>query len=205
MAQTNTQTPLAPHKFNEQILVVKRTPLFPHGAWDGIKKVDFDNYLNIITNNCEFLPRGLMEEDPTYKQIIPYLVFKHDNKYFLMQRDSKASESRLQSKFSLGIGGHIRKEDMQENNIFDWATREFHEEINYTGKLTIEPIGVLNDDSDPVGQVHIGFVFVLHGDSPEISIKSELQSGKLVSIEQCAAHADKMESWSKIVFNFLTQ
>ena len=71
-----------------------------------------------------------METDPAYKQIIPYLVFTYENKYFLMQRQKKASETRLQSKYSLGIGGHIREEDMENCTLVDWAKREFEEEID---------------------------------------------------------------------------
>src|SRR5690606_7557172 len=105
-------------------------------------------------------PRSLMEQDQRYKQIIPYLVFTHENKYFVMQRTSTTTEQRLKNKYSLGIGGHIRQEDMNGNSIFEWAEREFHEEVSYHGNLEIIPLGVLNDDTNDVGKVHIGFVFL---------------------------------------------
>jgi len=204
MAQINPT--VQPHStpLDEHILVVKRTHLFPDDAWQGLKKIDFESYLKIINSHKEFLPRSLMEQDPTFKQIIPYLVFEHDNKYFIMQRQAKASEQRLQSKFSLGIGGHIRQEDLQEDtSIFDWARREFHEEVEFKGSLEIEPLGILNDDSNEVGKVHIGFVFILHGDSAEISVKSELKSGLLVTREECLEYVSRMETWSQIVFENL--
>lgn len=231
MAQTTATTQLPPHKFEEQILVLKRTLLFPKGPWNGIKKVNLNHYLSLIEQHCEFHPRGLMENDPTYKQIIPYLVFSHKGTYFLMERHAKASEQRLKSKLSLGIGGHIRKEDMdlsadlsavalakeeacrvekpgqakvEGKSIVDWARREFHEEVNYQGKLAIKPLGILNDDSNEVGKVHIGFVFLLEGDSPEISVKSELQSGHLKSLDELIASRDRMETWSQLVVDCLT-
>ncbi len=189
---------------DELILVVKRNFLFENdGAWQGIKKVDFESYLKIIQNKKEFLPRSLMEQDPAYKQIIPYLVFTHESKLFLMQRRTQATETRLRNKFSLGIGGHIRQEDMTTNSIIDWATREFHEEVEYQGKLNIKPIGILNDDSNEVGKVHIGFVFLLEGDSEQIKVKSELKSGNLLSMQDCQQYLENMESWSQLVFNFL--
>src|ERR1700722_9070149 len=77
------------HKNEEQILVVKRQHLFIDGDWQGLKKINLDSYLPIINAHKEFLPRGLMEVDPTYKQIIPYLVFEHQNQYFLIQRQNK--------------------------------------------------------------------------------------------------------------------
>jgi len=207
--QSNSSSPsvrpeeLRGQRHDEQILVIRRDLLFPNGAWHGLKAVDFTSYLNLIKSHQEFHSRATMETDPTYKQIIPYLIFVHNNRYFLMQREKKASETRLQSKFTLGIGGHIRKEDMQSNSLFDWATREFHEEVNYTGELTIEPLGILNDDSNEVGKVHVGFVFLLHGSSGDISVKSELANGELYSLEECGDFYDRMETWSQMVADAL--
>lgn len=205
MTHVNTQTQIHPVVQDEQILVVKRSHLFAKEAWQGLKKINFESYIEIINKNKEFLPRSIMETDPTYKQIIPYLIFEHKNRYFLMQRQAKASEQRLQSKFSLGIGGHIRHEDLQEGtSIFDWAQREFHEEVNYSGNLEIEPLGILNDDSNDVGKVHIGFVLLLHGDSANISVKSELKSGQLVSLQECESYKDRLESWSQSIFEAIS-
>jgi len=184
---------------SEQILVVKRNHLFPHGAWSGLKTVDFDHYLHIINHKKEFQPRILMEQDITYKQIIPYLIFNHGNNFFLMQRRSDASEKRLANKYTLGIGGHIRQEDTTSNSIFEWARREFHEEVDYDGNLSIKSIGIINDDANDVGKVHIGFALLLTGDSPDIRIKSELKSGTLITLEECKQLIDQMESWSQYV------
>lgn len=189
---------------DELILVVKRNELFKDTkAWQGIIKCNFDNYLEIIQNKKEFLPRSLMETDFSYKQIIPYLVFTYDNKLFLMQRKSQASETRLKNKFSLGIGGHIRQEDMSTDSIIDWAKREFHEEVNYNNDLKINPLGIINDDFNDVGKVHLGFVFLLEGNSDQIKVKSELKDGKLLSYDECKQYYNNMESWSQIIFSSL--
>jgi len=208
MAETPTthQTSPITSKNDEQILVVKRKHLFAtKAAWSGLKQVNFDSYLDIINEQKEFLSRGLMEADPTYKQIIPYLVFKHNDTYFLMQRQGDATEKRLQNKYSLGIGGHIRKEDLTQQSIFDWAQREFHEEVSYAGDLKITPIGILNDDSNAVGQVHIGFVLLIEGEHNNISVKSELKSGELLTLEEMKPYFTHMESWSQIVFEFIAK
>lgn len=202
MAQIQSQNTLPTVK-TERILVIKRSELFQESAWTGIKAVNFDNYLKLIQEKQEFMPRNLAEEDFDYKQIIPYLVFQHNETYFLMQRKSESSEQRLANKYSLGIGGHLREEDMQGATLFDWARREFEEEINYTGNLEITPLGILNDDSNDVGKVHVGFVFLLKGDSTNISIKSELQNGELLSVEQCQEKYELMETWSQLVFDFI--
>src|SRR3990167_142376 len=202
--QKETNHQLTMQKQVEHILVIKRDHFFSiTPAWTGLKEVSFEQYIGLINEKKEFLPRPTMEQDLTYKQIIPYLIFENDNKYFLMQRSATVSESRLKNKYSLGIGGHIRQEDMQEQSIFDWAKREFNEEVNYTGAVEIEPLGILNDDSDAVGQVHIGFVLLLKGNSSNISVKSELKHGALKSLQECIDSIDKMETWSRMVIEFL--
>ena len=204
--QTTSQPKKAVNlKKDEKILVVKRKHLFYEGEWNGLKQVPFDTYLDIIKNKQEFLWRSEMEEDPNYQQIIPYLVFSYHGSLFLMQRKSTSSEGRLSNKFSLGIGGHIRQEDIKGKSIFDWADREFHEEVKYHGTFTIKPLGILNDDSNSVGQVHIGFVFLLEGDSPQINVRSELKQGNLIPIATCKRYLDRMETWSQIIVAFLLE
>jgi predicted NUDIX family phosphoesterase len=201
---TTYNTHAQPTAHDEQILVVQRELLFHDGAWSGLKSDDMDRYKTVVIQHGEFKPRSAMESDTRYKQIIPYLIFEYRQHYFLMQRRHNASEARLQNKFSLGIGGHIRQEDMIGKNIFDWATREFHEEVNYTGTLDIEPLGLINDDSNSVGQVHVGFVLLLHGNSETISIKAEHKSGSLVSESTMGTYIESMESWSQIVWRFIS-
>ncbi|HLJ31189.1 MAG TPA: hypothetical protein VKU36_02015 [Candidatus Babeliales bacterium] len=215
MSQVTTSPQQYILSHDEHILVVRRAHLFTsEQAWHGLKEVNFDDYLHVINHRKEFHPRSLMEVDPVYKQIIPYLIFVHDNRYFLMQRKSDASESRLRNKLTLGIGGHIREEDMSENSpcppklsakdgLFAWALREFHEEVNYAGNVKVEPLGIINDDSNDVGKVHIGFALLLRGDSPDISVKSELKSGMLVSLDDCRIQKESMESWSQFVVDAL--
>lgn len=186
---------------DEMILVVKREYLFPNGSWEGLRVDELTHCLDAIATHSEFHPRSLMESDNSYKQIIPYLIFQHEDKFFLMQRKKSASETRLQSKYSLGIGGHMRLEDFQQGpDLFAWARREFQEEVAYSGNLEILPVGVLNDDSNSVGEVHLGLVLILVGDSSDISVKSELKSGQLMSVVECFDYVHKMETWSQMMF-----
>lgn len=193
-------------KHDEHILVVKTAKLFQgKPAWQGLRDLPFTEFQELVMQEKEFHPRSMMEIDPRYKQIIPYLIFTHNEKYFLMQRRDTASEQRLKNKYSLGIGGHIRLEDLIEGDIIDWARREFNEEVEYTGSYTVKALGILNDDSSPVGEVHIGCVLLLEGNSSEISIKSELKSGKLASLDECQELYPSMESWSKTVYTALRE
>ena len=144
-----------------------------------------------------------MEEDPTYKQICPYLIFNYQDKFYLMQRKNTASEQRLKNKYSFGVGGHIREEDIVGKKMEAWADREFNEEIDYKGSYTMKPLGLINDESNPVGHVHTGFAFLLQGDSDNIKIRSELKHGQLLTLKECESYFDDMESWSQMVFNVL--
>jgi predicted NUDIX family phosphoesterase len=204
MTIQTTSIPQASLTHDEHILVIKRTALFSQNdAWQGLRQGSLEQYLPLIEQEKEFLPRSQMEMDPRYKQIIPYLIFTYENKYFLMQRQAKASEQRLKNKYSLGIGGHIREEDITGKTIIEWAQREFDEEVQYTGSYTVTSLGILNDDSNPVGEVHVGFVLLLEGTSPDIKVNSELKSGQLLSLDECAAYYDAMENWTQIVFDVL--
>jgi len=192
-----------PTKQDESVLVVPRTDLFPQDAWQGLQHVDEATIAQLIFEKRAFLPRSVAEYNPAFKQIIPYLVFRYQDQYFLMQRRATSSETRLKNCFSFGIGGHIRAEDMQTASIADWAQREFHEEVSYQGTLSISLLGVLNDDSNEVGKVHAGFVYLLEGNSPHITVKEELKSGSLKTLSECAEYYAQMESWSQLVFDYL--
>lgn len=197
---TKTNTP----KADEKILVVARKWLFPTTTFNGFLACnDFESYQLLINQHQEFRWRSEVENDPSYKQIIPYLVFEYNKTFFLMRRRTTASEQRLKDKYSLGIGGHLRQEDLSSNNLFDWAQREFFEEINYEGSVHPIPLGLINDESNSVGQVHIGFVFLLQGTSNNIAIKDEHKEGRLVTLDECLALYENLESWSKFVYDHL--
>jgi predicted NUDIX family phosphoesterase len=196
------QSPLLA-KHDEMILVVPRTALFPKEAHYGMVPCDDQSLATLITKHQQFMPRSLMEQDPSFKQIIPCMVYKHNDMYFLMQRKAKATETRLQSKFTLAIGGHIREEDLQANSIIEWAQREFEEEVSFDGSYSVRCIGLLNDDTNAVGQVHVGVVYLLEGDSSRISIKEEHEQGMLMTLDECEKFYDRMESWTQIIFNYL--
>ena len=199
---------IQPVHLDEEILVVQRSQLLKlnnNTLWHGINKEMFQACTAIISTHAAFIPRSRAETNPAYKQIIPYLIFSHSEKIFVMQRKTTSSEQRLAQKFSIGIGGHIRQEDITSNNIFTWAQREFNEEINYNGKKKVTNLGILNDDSNDVGKVHLGIVLHITGDNDQISIKDEHKSGILLSLDECMALYDQMEPWSQICLQFLIQ
>lgn len=191
----------------ESILVVPRTILIPdeQQAWYGLKQVNEQDCIGLITANQQFLPRPAMEQDPKYKQIIPYMVYIVEDKVFVMQRRENASEARLAGKLTIGIGGHIRQEDMLNKSILAWAERELHEEVHLEGTYSTELLGMLNDDTNPVGEVHMGLVLLMRGTSTQISVKSELKSGTLMTISECLEKVEQFESWSQVILEQLSK
>jgi predicted NUDIX family phosphoesterase len=186
-------------KHSENILVVSRQKIFSDQEFNGLAKKNINNYLDIIKKNMEFKPRYLMEEDLSFKQVIPYIIFQANNKIFVMQRQNNASEQRLKNKFSIGIGGHIRITDVSSDSILDWAKREFHEEVNFNDDFDANIIGLVNDDSTFVGKVHLGVVILMVSQSENIKIRSELKSGQLVDIKDLHKYINEMENWSQII------
>src|SRR3990167_2521932 len=188
----------------ERVMVVKRDEIFADGIWRGIKTANLQKYLNIISTRHKFLPRSEVEENPHWQQIIPYLIFEKGDKIFLMRRKSDHTDKRLANMYSIGVGGHVNKKDMGSRNIMNWAKREFEEEISYEGHYKSEFLGLINDDSNDVGLVHLGLVIKISGDSDNISIKDEHKSGSLESLSKIGAHYKHMETWSQIVYDFLS-
>jgi len=148
-----------------EILVFKTSLLDSLGKFQGLLKgEDCELYVNEILQpeNFEWIPRNLAEKDPSYKQIIPYCVIVCANKTFTYSRNKNGNENRLHGKKSLGVGGHIEKEDsINSENFYENAVkRELKEEISLDlGAIKSNKIiGIINDDSNDVGKVHFGIV-----------------------------------------------
>jgi predicted NUDIX family phosphoesterase len=188
---------------NESVLVVARNIIIPR-SWTGVSASRLKGFTEIIRQYGQFRRRSEVEEDPCWQQIIPYLVFRYQDQYFLMQRTNQGTEERLHNLYTLGIGGHVRKEDLGGETIIEWAKREFEEEIDYQGHYVNQELGLLNDESNEVGHVHLGYVILLEGDSDQIKIREENKlSGELKTLDEVAQIYPQMESWSKLVFDFL--
>ena len=97
----------------EDVLVVPRDVLFAGSEWTGFRATGLDDLLARVRANYRFRPRREVEEDATEPQIIPYVVFRHDDRYFLTHRLRRSSERRLRHLYSLGVGGHINPEDVE--------------------------------------------------------------------------------------------
>lgn len=203
---------------DEQILVVKADIIFKKAKWQGLKTDDLDYYIDLIKNNHEFKRRGDMERDPSYQQIIPYILFSAkdgsapggSDKFFAYKYIKEAGETRLiNNDYQLGVGGHINKEDVNESkNVLEAGMmREWLEEVDFKGKILEKKlVGILNDESREVEKVHLGLVYHFVGDNTDIQIKEkEKMEGKLISLNEVINNTSH-SPWMKIVCdNYLSK
>jgi len=191
--------------FTEHVLCVTRAEVFPDGAWHGFVDTELDRVQKVIRERSFFMLRSDVEDDPSYQQIIPYVVFRHHGRYLLTRRLRASSEKRLRQQYSLGIGGHINPGDLDAGDpIADGLKREWEEEVDYQGHFEARLLGLLNDESSPVSKVHLAVVFLLDGDTPEISIReTDKLAGELLTLQEMRIHYLEMESWSQMVYDRL--
>jgi predicted NUDIX family phosphoesterase len=189
---------------NEKVLVVKKDIIFQNEHWQGLKKNNLSYLLDLIRNNCQFMPRGNVEDDPSWQQIVSYIVFSFENKYFLYRYLEKAGEQRLKNDWILGIGGHINSVDVKDGeDILKIGTmREWNEEVDYQGKLIEKKlVGILNDESRPVEAVHLGLIYHFKGDNPKIFVKEKDKiEGSLIEREKLIEYLKNTNGWAPIVW-----
>ncbi|NOX71289.1 MAG: NUDIX domain-containing protein [Candidatus Micrarchaeota archaeon] len=187
----------------EDIMVIARNALFGENderAFNGFMSIEKVDFLPIIKDSLVARPRTEMENDPTYKQVIPYTVFSHDGKLFLYRRTKNSGEARLHDKYSIGVGGHMNP--AEGDVIIAGMEREFHEELIYNDEYEYEIVGFINDDSDDVGKVHFGVVFLVRGKTPDIEVaeKDKLEGG-LVTLDEVEGKRSLLEKWSSFTLD----
>src|SRR6267143_5115204 len=130
---------------SEQVLFVKREDIFPDGAWHGFITDHLDRYQSVIRAHHLFKPRAEVEDDPSFQQIIPYVVFRHRDRYLLTHRLRASSERRLRKQYSLGVGGHINPGDLEGGDpIQDGLEREWEEGGIYKESFEARLLGLRN-------------------------------------------------------------
>lgn len=185
----------------ERVMVVERaslSDLLNHHFFNLIR-IDPDAILDVIRAEHFFVPRPEAEVSPQYKQIIPYVVIRHADAYFLLKRTAKQTESRLHHKLSLGIGGHINPDTP---DILEGLRKELEEEVHVDSPYELTFIGILNDDTTDVSRVHLGVVYLLEPEEPRVTVReTEKMTGSWVARADLAAKRDAMETWSQVVYD----
>jgi predicted NUDIX family phosphoesterase len=192
----------------ERVLVIRRSLFDSLGSFHGLQS-EVGRYLPVFLEpqNHFFVPRAEAEEDPSLKQLIPYVVVTSGDRILHYRRGSGSGETRLLKKGSVGIGGHINDED-GEGEAFDSSAyqralmRELQEEIRISSSFVERPLALLNDDTNPVGAVHLGIVHQCQLSTPEVVANEEaIAELGFLSLEELALRHEQLESWSQIVLN----
>lgn len=195
---------------DENVLVVRRSLFDQLGNFHGLN-FEAQKYLRelLTRGNNFFLPRAQAEQDPTHKQIIPYVLLAFGDKVLYYVRGKKAGEQRLVAKGSIGIGGHMNEGDeslfaLDEAAYLAGVEREVNEEIKIDTQFEDRIVALLNDDTTEVGRVHLGIVHVFKLAAPKVEKREAMITNlAFLSKEDLLSRRDSMESWSQLCLDSL--
>jgi predicted NUDIX family phosphoesterase len=195
---------------NENVLVVKRELFDELGSFQGLN-FEAEKYLKAILSRGSnfFVPRPEAENDPAYKQIIPYALIAFEETVLHYVRGKKAGEQRLVAKGSIGIGGHMNETDeslfaLDEQAYRAGVEREVNEEIRIDTLFEDRIVALLNDDSTEVGRVHLGIVHIFKLKEPNVQKREAMITGlTFLTKEELMARRESLETWSQICLNSL--
>jgi predicted NUDIX family phosphoesterase len=207
----------------EFVFVVPRTALFPEFYPHGLVRfagrpgagLTLSAFEAAIADEGFFVERAYAERTPSLKQVIPYSIVRCEGRVLLTRRLKSGGEARLHGKHSIGIGGHINPEDLgsvdvtSTRNPIDAGTRrEIDEELVVKGQYKVHRVGILNDDSNAVGAVHVGVVQIVTIDG-EVDIRERNQlEGRLVTLEELKSLLDRgtdVETWSRLLIEHIDE
>lgn len=198
----------------EHVLVVPTAVFHELGHFQGFV-ADGARYLDALLRpeHVSFRPRGAMEHDPSFKQLIPYVVFRWRDpaggvRLFQYTRGSGQGEGRLHRKRSIGVGGHISADDAAAGAgpapYEEGLRRELAEEVEIDTAYTLNCVGLINDDETEVGRVHLGVVHLCDVAEPAVrSRETDLLDSGFVPVDELLADLAGFESWSRICLEAL--
>ena len=185
----------------EHVYAVPRESLMDGAGWYGLRTDGLEAFVAAVERDGRYEPRAAMEIDPAFKQIIPYLVLRDGQRYFLMQRTAAGGDTRLHGRYSIGVGGHLNPGD---DGLIGGLRREWDEELVADFVPDFRLVALLNDDTTPVGAVHLGAVYVADADGRSVAIReTDKLTGGFAEPAEVAGVADRLETWSALAFEFL--
>ncbi|MGD1034045.1 MAG: NUDIX hydrolase [Candidatus Dormibacteria bacterium] len=192
---------------DEDVLCIPRTTIFPGNVWHGLVTRGLERVLRTIRACSEYRPRHLVEDDPTQQQVIPYCIVHcpDDDTYLITRRLRHSSERRLHNLYSLGVGGHVNPGDGERfDPVVGGLMREWQEEIVCASPATARLVALLNEDSTPVGRVHLGLVFLVEPEAGPVAVRETHKlEGEIMTLEAMRRYYLSMESWSQLCYDDL--
>jgi predicted NUDIX family phosphoesterase len=187
----------------ERVLVLPRERV-PGGCdFIGVRGVE-GSFLPVLREavaaHASYLDRPIAEDDAAFKQLIPYVVVRDRGRVFLMERTDAGGDARLHGKASIGVGGHLNPVDTGDDPLMVGLRREWAEELAAEWDPEFRLVGLLNDDSNPVGAVHLGVVFEVEADGRPVAVRErDKLSGRMVDPAEVRRAWDRLETWSQLV------
>lgn len=201
------------------ILAVRSTHLPSYLKATGFHRLAHEDALRVLEEAGTFVgPRPILEDDERFRQIIPYIVLRQGPDFIGYIRGASGNEARLHGKIAIGLGGHIDLPDCtitDSGNIDLMATldqaasRELAEEVCCMdlGSMVTLPspkwVGLLLDNSDAVGRVHIGVVGVIDAEGEVFALEESQEGIERFSADELKANRDRLESWTAILSDHL--
>ncbi len=186
----------------EQVLVVPTAVFHQLGLFQGFSP-EVERYLPALLQpqHLRYLPRPEAEEDPSFKQLIPYVVLRCGDLLFHYTRGRAGSEARLRALCSIGVGGHVNPGDGSLANAYRAGLqREIAEEIHLECGYRERTLGLINDDSNAVGQVHLGIVHVFDLERPEARRREAVLADEgFAPLAELRRQAERFETWSRFL------
>jgi predicted NUDIX family phosphoesterase len=198
---------------DEQVLVVRAELLRKLGHFQGFTS-DVDRYVPELLrpDQTTYRPRGEVEHDPSFKQLIPYMLFAHRDRsgtrlLFHYTRGSGQDEARLRRKRSIGIGGHISLVDagQADTSYRQGMQRELAEEVRLETPYVERCVGLINDDETEVGSVHLGIVHLFEVEQPAVHPReAEIVESGFLPVSELLPSLEAFETWSQICLRWLS-
>jgi predicted NUDIX family phosphoesterase len=195
---------------DEEVLVIPAQLLDQLGPFSGFQP-NVDRYLPAILDrsNQSFRRRSIVETDPSFKQLIPYVILEcsdaNQTQLFRYTRGKGQGEKRLHSLKSIGIGGHISIDDAAGDDWYrNGMQRELEEEVRIECSGSQHIVGLIYDDSTEVGRVHLGVVHVMQLTCCKVHSREEhLEESGFQPVDLIQAELESLENWSQLCIKHL--
>jgi predicted NUDIX family phosphoesterase len=187
----------------ERVLVLPRSRV-PGGCdFRGLRTArpaDLDDLRAATARFGRYVDRPDAEDDPSLKQLIPYVVVRDGSRVFLMERTTAGGDARLHTKATIGVGGHLNPVDTGADPLEAGLRREWDEELEAPWTPEFRLAGLLNDDSNAVGAVHLGVVFTVEADGRPVTVRETTKlSGRFAERHEVQSVWERLETWSQLV------
>lgn len=188
----------------EEVLVVERKALEALLPGEVFVREGIEAVRQFILREHTYLPREQAEHDARVKQIIPYVLIRRGEQYYLLRRLKKQTEQRLHDKLSLGVGGHINpSEEAGGDPLQAGLLRELAEEVDVEDVKSLRCVGLINENNGGVSDYHTALVYLLETEGEVHVRETEKMTGSWAAVQELQEKFSALETWSQIAVSAL--